>query len=65
MKTGDRVFVYSHDGVVKRKGTIIGRLTDDIFSVHVDGYSYNFKQHSDDLEVMTKLHKLLAGEENA
>lgn len=65
MKTGDRVFVYSHDGVVKQKGTIIGRLNDDIFSVHVDGYMYNHKKHSDELEPMTKLHKLLTGEEDA
>jgi hypothetical protein len=65
MKTGDRVFVYSSSRIVKQKGTIMGRIDDDIFSVFVDGEEYFKKKHSDELEPMTKLDKLLAGEENA
>lgn len=65
MKTGDRVFVYSHDGVVKREGTILGRIDDTLFSVYVDGELYNRTKHSDEIEPMTKLHKLLTGEKDA
>lgn len=29
-----------------------------------DGGSYNFSMHTDEIELMTKLHKFLAGDDN-
>jgi hypothetical protein len=65
MKTGDRVFVHSYDGVVQSNGTITGRVDDDIFCVIIDGHDYILRMYTDELTPITKLHKLLAGEEDA
>lgn len=64
MKVGDRVFWRTRSGNLK-PAKVAARIDDDAFWVKVDGFDYHFKMHIDELTPMTKLHKLLAGEENA
>jgi hypothetical protein len=64
MKTGDRVFLLTRSGALKT-ATITGRVDDDIVCVILDGHDYILRKYTDELTPMTKLHKLLAGEEDA
>lgn len=64
MKAGDRVFVLVFFDT-KNPGTVRIRLEDDSFLILLDGDILPRKFYSDELEPMTKLHKLLAGEEDA
>lgn len=62
MKVGDRVFVSFVPG---EPATIVGRLEDDMFRVRLDKSNYVDTVYSDEMTPMTKLHKLLAGEDDA
>ena len=68
-KVGDLVFAKACYGE-EPDPSYLGRITkccdDGWYKIESrDDYgSYNFKMHTDELEPVTKLHKLLAGDDN-
>jgi len=63
VKAGDRVFLVIKGVRSDVECEILFRIDDDSFAVLMDGRT--IRLNADEVTPVTKLHKLLAGEENA